>query len=136
MNAENLAIRLLIVDDDDGSREQIHEYCETLGFEVVVACNAQIGESILERHQGDFSAIIVDFLLPNFSGANFIKDAHSRYPWIPFVILSEYRRDIFDFENYKTFGINVNLVKPFSASQLEAAFEEISVPCPSQKLNT
>jgi DNA-binding NtrC family response regulator len=66
-----MAERVLVVDDDEGIREALTEYLESLEYSVV---NASDGEDALNKYaKGDFEIILADLMMPNVDGMDLLK---------------------------------------------------------------
>jgi DNA-binding response OmpR family regulator len=66
-----MAERVLVVDDDEGIREALTEYLETLEYSVV---NATDGEDALNKYaKGDFEIILADLMMPNVDGMDLLR---------------------------------------------------------------
>lgn len=66
-----MAERVLVVDDDEGIREALTEYLETLEYSVV---NATDGEDALNKYaKGDYEIILADLMMPNVDGMDLLR---------------------------------------------------------------
>jgi DNA-binding NtrC family response regulator len=66
-----MAERVLVVDDDEGIREALTEYLESLEYSLV---NASDGEDALNKYaKGDFEIILADLMMPNVDGMDLLK---------------------------------------------------------------
>ncbi len=66
-----MAERVLVVDDDEGIREALTEYLETLEYSVV---HASDGEDALNKYaKGDFEIILADLMMPNVDGMDLLR---------------------------------------------------------------
>ena len=66
-----MAERVLVVDDDEGIREALTEYLETLEYSVV---NAADGEDALNKYaKGDYEIILADLMMPNIDGMDLLR---------------------------------------------------------------
>jgi DNA-binding response OmpR family regulator len=63
--------KLLLIDDDKELSQLLSEYLTTEGFEVAVAYDGETG--IQHATQGQFSAIILDVMLPIYNGFEVLK---------------------------------------------------------------
>lgn len=63
--------RILVVDDDEGVRDALKEFLQTLDFEVVTAVD---GEDALNKYQkGNYEIILADLMMPNLDGMGLLK---------------------------------------------------------------
>jgi CheY-like chemotaxis protein len=80
--------RLLVVDDDEGSRSLVRQAVEREGWTVVEAAN---GVKALEAvAAGVPDAIILDLMMPEMNGFEFVARLRERPEWraIPIVVVS------------------------------------------------
>ena len=76
--------RVLIVDDDEASRQTVREALKDLGYEVALAAN---GREALETQQSfDPDVIVSDLNMPEMDGMSFLRELKSR-PGSPPVII-------------------------------------------------
>jgi len=80
---------VLLVDDEDVVRANTAAMLEDMGYLVVQARSAEIGQSLLdEGHSVDL--LITDHLMPGMSGADFARGVRQSHPRLPVLILSGY----------------------------------------------
>ena len=78
--------KLLVVDDEKHIREGLQKALSLDGYEVEVA---QDGKEALEKIDEEvIDLVITDLKMPRFSGEELMKDALSRYPYLPIIILT------------------------------------------------
>ncbi len=75
---------VLVVDDDEAVRTSLNVHFEDTGFSVFSACSAEESLSIMEEQLIDIA--IVDLRLPVMNGMDLIREAHSRWPGMGFII--------------------------------------------------
>lgn len=81
--------RLLLVEDDAGTREALEVGLEAFGIRVVLA--AASGEEALARLDSvDAEAVLVDLDLPGMDGVATIRALRQRRPGIPAMVLTVY----------------------------------------------
>jgi DNA-binding NtrC family response regulator len=78
--------KLLVVDDETNIREGLQKALSLDGYEVEVAQDGQ--EALDKIDEGDIDLVITDLRMPRVSGEELMKDALSRYPYIPVIILT------------------------------------------------
>jgi DNA-binding response OmpR family regulator len=66
------AARILIVDDEPGLRDVVHEWLEDHGYEVLEAEDGRDALALLERERVD--VIILDMMMPRLDGAGFLAE--------------------------------------------------------------
>ena len=78
--------KLLVVDDEKHIREGLQKALSLDGYEVEVA---QDGKAALEKIDEEvIDLVITDLKMPRLSGEELMKDALSRYPYLPIIILT------------------------------------------------
>ncbi|MBN2325485.1 MAG: sigma-54-dependent Fis family transcriptional regulator [Spirochaetes bacterium] len=78
--------KLLVVDDEINIREGLKKALSLDGYEVEVAQDGQ--EALDKIDEGDIDLVITDLRMPRVSGEELMKEALSRYPYIPVIILT------------------------------------------------
>ena len=107
---------VLVVEDDVAVRQGIAEGLRLLNFSVREACDGESGLQELQRQVPDL--LMVDYLMPGMSGAEFIAAARKAYPRIPVLMVTGYA-DMAEVE--KLVGRQSILKKPFDLETLSAA---------------
>ena len=109
---------ILVVDDDDRLLYLIVELLEANGFSAVgVASASQARLKLQEMH---FDAVIVDWMMPNESGIDFIKSVRnsasylSNIPAIMLTAVDDIEKKIIGFES----GFDDYVTKPFETREL------------------
>ena len=78
--------RILIVEDDEGLLRIIGEYLSAYGFEPELAGSAAQARNCLMRSKYD--AVLSDLQLPGESGLDLLGHVKSRYPGLPFILVT------------------------------------------------
>ncbi|MBT4963632.1 MAG: response regulator [Francisellaceae bacterium] len=123
-------ISILIVDDFSTMRRIIKNLLRDLGYENTD--DADDGDSGLKKLEtGKFDLLITDWVMPNVSGADFVRKIrqHSLLNNIPVLIVTgDIKREII--LDAMTIGINDYLKKPFNSevllSRIERVFKRVS----------
>lgn len=113
---------VLIVEDDDLSRDFLSSCMESKGLEVETAAN---GDEALEILQSEsFRLIIADLRLPRMSGVDILKKAQKEHPETDVIVITGYgsvenavecmKQGAFDF-----------LLKPLSKARLESLVDRV-----------
>lgn len=115
-------MKILIVDDEEGIRSIIKEYCEEEGYEVE---EAETGKKALEKLKiKDYDMMILDIMMPEMDGYSMLKECPiSRR--IPTIVLSA-RGEEYDKLSGFDLGIDDYVTKPFSPKELMARIKAIS----------
>ena len=116
-----VATPIIIIDDDPKLCELIKEYLEPLGYEVATAHTGPDGlEKVL---QGDFCAVILDYMLPGMDGFEVLKNIRHKSN-VPVLMLTG-RGEETDRVAGLEIGADDYLPKPFSARELLARLRAV-----------
>jgi DNA-binding NtrC family response regulator len=107
--------RILIVDDDEESLYLMGEYLESVGLEHDLALSAEQARNRLKRFGYDM--VVSDCNMPGESGLDLLRYVSSRYPKIPFVLMSGYYDLRIKRESMKM-GVHAYIQKPFYLNEL------------------
>jgi DNA-binding NtrC family response regulator len=77
--------RILVVDDEAGSREGLRRLLEAWGYQAETAASGEEALRVVEG--GGPSAIITDLVMPGMTGIDLIRELQADYP-IPVIVLS------------------------------------------------
>ena len=109
---------ILIVDDEREIRELVSMILERAGHQVVQAQSAKEALGILERQSPDL--LLTDIVMPEMSGLALAARAHHLQPGIRVMFMSGFAS-----QYEEELSGSVCLSKPFTASQLLAAVEDV-----------
>ena len=114
-------MKILIVDDEQGIREVIKEYCLLENYEVIEAENGIEAIDIIKKQNIDL--IVLDIMMPKLDGYSALEKI-KEIKNIPVILLSA-RKEEFD----KLMGFNLGsddyMTKPFSPRELMARIKAI-----------
>lgn len=80
--------RLLVVDDEQTTREMLHDYITDAGYEVVTAAG---GEDALRKFEPEkFACIICDLFMPDKSGLEVLKTVRRQDSRVVFLMVTGY----------------------------------------------
>ncbi|MDA8253604.1 MAG: response regulator [Rhodospirillales bacterium] len=113
-------MRILVVDDDSGVRETLSDLLRVAGHSVASAAAYSEAVALLARPGWD--AMVADLVLPGGSGLDLAVLARSK--GLGAVVCSGHPQRIAQLQSQ---GI-AHLVKPFSATALEAALAAVAPP--------
>ncbi len=114
--------RILIVDDDKGLLLIISEYLSAYGFELELAHSAAQARHFLERSECD--AILSDFNMPGESGLDLLGHVSSRYPGVPFIMMTGCGTPTLE-DKAMQMGGSGYLEKPFRLKDLVGTIEQV-----------
>jgi DNA-binding NtrC family response regulator len=78
--------RILIVDDDVMTCQQLGETLRTLGYETIAAHDGEEALKVFDREQIDL--VIADIIMPRLSGTELLKQIHERNKDIRVIIMT------------------------------------------------
>ncbi|WP_431856522.1 response regulator [Azospirillum sp.] len=113
------ALRVLVVDDEEGPRMYVESVLRDLGVGTVhLACD---GQEALERFEGDdqrYHLIICDWMMPKVSGLEVLKSIRAARPELPFLMVTALatRQAV---ERAIVAQVTAYIAKPFTPDQLE-----------------
>lgn len=112
--------RVLIVEDNIDVGEFAFQMLTDLGFETVLAADANAALERLEDEDGRFDLIFSDVVMPGMNGVQFGRLVRERWPVIPIVLTSGYS-DVLAQETQHGFPL---LQKPYSVEALSKVLRE------------
>ncbi len=115
--------RILLVDDDDMSRQAVHRMLERAGFTVESTGN---GHQAIESYKaGEIDLVITDLIMPEVDGLEIIQEIRRKDPAAKILAISGGGR--VQAEEYlsvaRKFGAVEVLPKPFASQDLKAAVD-------------
>ncbi len=120
--------RILVIQDDELNRNALRQLLEDLGFEVSSATDGTEALELLKEAQSvgkQFRAAVIDFIISGeMSGADSLQHIRQIDPKIKAIIMSGHT-NMPVMTNYRDYGFQGRLVKPFAASELSAALNNI-----------
>ena len=115
-------MNVLIVDDEQGIREVIKEYCINENYNVLESENGMVALGLLERTKVDI--IILDIMMPKMDGYTTLSKIREKYN-IPVIMLSA-RSEEYDKLQSFNLGVDDYVTKPFSPKELIARIKAVS----------
>jgi CheY-like chemotaxis protein len=119
--------RVLLMDDDVDVVEVTRDMLEMLGY---VADTTSCGTSAIDRFRdaasngSDFDAVVLDLTVPGgMGGAEAVREIREIRPNVPVVVTSGYA-DNPVLANFREYGFDGVLPKPFGVNDLQRALEE------------
>jgi DNA-binding response OmpR family regulator len=115
--------QILVVDDDQRTREALVEILQKAGYEVVSLTSGNGVEDLLERY--NFSGAIIDYHLPARNGLEIAVSLRKKLPTCRIILISsEYKLQS---EPFNFTAVDRFLAKPFSKTALLKIMMEL---CP------
>jgi len=112
--------RILIVDDDKDLLLIMSEYLSAYGFALEIAHSAAQARQYLEHSECD--ALLSDFNMPGESGLDLLGHVSSRYPGLPFIMMSGSGMSLLEDKAMKM-GSSGYIEKPFRLKDLVRTLE-------------
>ncbi len=114
--------RILVVDDDQGMRENLAELFESLGYEVRTAGSS--AEALLELDRGEVDLLLTDYKMPGPTGVDLIEAARRRQPGLRAVLMTAFGDSFTETESVRRGALGY-LSKPFEADEVVAFVEKV-----------
>lgn len=106
---------LLVVDDDEGVRENLAELFDLFGYAVMTAANAAEAMQKLAEHRIDL--LLTDYRMPGPNGVELIESARRAKPGIRAILMTAFGDSFTEIESVRRGAIGyVN--KPFEADEI------------------
>lgn len=114
--------RVLVVDDEELTRQTITRMLEAGGFTVVTATNGAEALEYLSKRSADVDIVLSDVTMPEMNGIDLSYYIRDRYPRLPVAIVSG---DVSELEKSIIGRADVPFIKkPFHAESLYSAVRE------------
>src|SRR3954454_19526131 len=115
-------LRVLLVDDHAEVRRTTRAVLEDLGHTVVEAANGAEALKKLKARESEYDLMLSDYAMPHLSGTDFLREARELCPNVPALIMTGYAEA--DAISDRPPDVEV-LLKPFTATRLEAALSQV-----------
>ena len=106
---------ILVVDDDEGVRENLAELFEVVGYSVLTAGNAVEAMEKLSAHEVDL--LLTDYRMPGPNGVELIESARRTKPGMRAVLMTAFGDSFSEIESVRRGAIGY-LNKPFEADEI------------------
>src|SRR6185295_8758711 len=128
MNETLKGIHVLVVEDDDDTRELLKVLLETQGGDVTAAASVQEALAAYDRSRPD--VIVADIGMPEYNGYTLIGRVRARDrergSIIPAIALTAYATAV-DRDTVLSAGFQVHMPKPFDPGQLVSVIANLAV---------
>lgn len=113
-----MAAKILIVEDDQDSREVLSRIIENLGYEVLAFSSGK--EALAEVVKTTVDLAMIDIMMPEMNGYEVLQAirAMGNYTELPIIMVTAKDQDTEVFEGYK-YGADYYIPKPYTAKQIE-----------------
>jgi DNA-binding NtrC family response regulator len=113
---------ILVVDDDDGVRENLAELFELVGYSILTAGSASEALKKLEDH--DVDLLLTDYRMPGPNGVELIESARRIKPGLRAILMTAFGDSFTEIESVRRGAIGyVN--KPFEADEITGLVSRI-----------
>lgn len=116
----HMPVRVLIADDDPGTRLLLRKKLEQAGYAVISAKN---GQEAINRLSNDISAAVVDLKMPDVDGMECLRHIRKNFPDLSPIMLTASENIANAVEAMKQGALDY-MTKPFNARQLIALVEK------------
>jgi len=107
--------RILIVDDDEGVRENLAELFELVGYSILTAGGAT--EALRALGQNDVDLLLTAYRMPGPSGVELVESARRMKPGLRAILMTSFGDTFTEIESVRRGAIGyVN--KPFEADEI------------------
>ncbi|MGI6649409.1 MAG: response regulator [Bacillota bacterium] len=121
-----LAMNILIVDDEELQLETIRRGIRIHGHQVHMATSGEEALAYLEEHRDDSTLVITDYFMPEMNGMSLVKTIRERYGDIPVILMTAFGDKSLVIEALRNRCDNY-LDKPFKPNELMAQIDEIQL---------
>jgi len=119
--------KILLIDDESSFRRTMSLSLTQRGYDTEPCENGVCGlkkmELLMKNNEAP-AAVVIDIQLPDINGEKLAKTIKLKYPDIPIILITGYA-DKLNPEEIENLNVKTLLIKPFSADDLTAQFEEI-----------
>jgi PAS domain S-box-containing protein len=112
-----LGARILVVDDDEAVLELSAEILARAGFEVETASGGRRAVDIVRERGDAIEAVVLDLVMPDFSGEETFLALRELHPELPVVLTSGFDREQAA-QRFSARGIADFVTKPFEPTEL------------------
>ncbi|MEM1394155.1 MAG: response regulator transcription factor [Cyanobacteria bacterium P01_D01_bin.116] len=119
-----MPFKILIVDDDVGTRLSISDYLELSGYQVITANDGQEGLNMVNKHHPDL--IVTDIIMPRINGYELVRNVRQKthFRLLPVILLTARTQTQERILGYQS-GCDLYLPKPFELEELAAAISNL-----------
>jgi CheY-like chemotaxis protein len=117
------AHKILVVDDDQESRELLCEFLEANGYAALAVADALAAHDVLDR-DGEYRVVIADLRMPNESGLELLRKLRQQKSKHEIILMSSFMSGP-ERKAAKDLGVHTLLDKPFQLTDLLHAVAEL-----------
>ncbi|QYX30002.1 response regulator transcription factor [Sphaerospermopsis torques-reginae] len=119
-----MPLKILVVDDDLGTRLSIGDYLELSGYSVIMADDGQEALCIVEKNHPDL--MVTDIVMPRMNGYELVRRVRQQaeFRLLPVILLTARTKTQERILGYQS-GCDLYLPKPFELEELAAAIRNL-----------
>ncbi len=120
----SMPLKILVVDDDLGTRLSISDYLELSGYAVIIADDGQEALEMVEKYHPDL--IVTDIVMPRMNGYELVRQVRQQpaFRLLPVILLTARIQTQERILGYQS-GCDLYLPKPFELEELAAAIRNL-----------
>jgi len=115
---------ILLVEDNEITRQAIQETLETLGYRVLAAGSGREALALFDEHEKTIDLVLSDMVMPEMSGVEFYQALEARHPNVKVMVATGYPLADEGRELLER-GVLAWIQKPFSTSDLALKIREV-----------
>jgi len=119
MSAQNMDMKILVVDDEEAVRESLRRALQLEGYDVELASDGAEALDLLAAEPAQPDAIVLDVLMPRLDGLEVARELRREGNSVPILMLTA-RAAVDDRVAGLDAGADDYLVKPFALEELRA----------------
>jgi CheY-like chemotaxis protein len=113
---------ILLAEDHEGLRELVRESLQSLGYNVLAACDGEEAVEVFRRHLGQVDLLVLDVVMPRLRGPDAYKRMRSLNAGVPVLFCTGYNPDSAQVETLSGHPV---LQKPYPARELARAVRQL-----------
>ena len=120
----SMPLKILVADDDLGTRLAISDYLEMSGYSVLTAADGREALAIVEAHHPHL--MVTDIIMPRLNGYELVRHVrqHPAFRLLPVIFLTSRNQTEERIQGYQSGG-DLYLPKPFELPELGAAIRNL-----------
>lgn len=126
-----MALSFLLLDDEQAVARALSLLLQALGHQVLECTEPEYALKQLDS-EITFDAFLCDLRMPRFDGLTVLKEAKSRRPALPVILMSGHASSL-EVEIARTLGAHDFLMKPFTVDQLKNVLERLETALATQR---
>jgi len=88
--AEGQRETLLVVEDEDATREAVCDFLQALNYRVLEAADGREALEVFERERDKIDLVLSDLVMPGMGGVTLYRKLRERYPGVRMVVMTGY----------------------------------------------